>query len=70
MTKTDTVAWRNNANSADLALGINSSDKLTFNGAVVVTSSEIPKGLTTTVTVPCGTLTFTNGILTSKGTCP
>lgn len=27
-------------------------------------------GLTTTVTVPCGVLTFTNGLLTSKGNCP
>jgi len=26
--------------------------------------------LTTTVTVPCGTLTFTQGLLTSKGACP
>lgn len=27
-------------------------------------------GLTTTVQVPCGVLTFTNGLLTSKGACP
>lgn len=26
-------------------------------------------GLTTTVAVPCGTLTFTSGVLTNKGTC-
>jgi hypothetical protein len=32
LAKTDFVAWRNNANSADLALGIDSADKLTFAG--------------------------------------
>lgn len=26
-------------------------------------------GLTTTVVVPCGTLTFKSGVLTNKGTC-
>lgn len=31
----DTLAWRNNANSADLPLGINASDQLTFNGSAV-----------------------------------
>ena len=35
LAKTDTVSWRNNANGADLALGINGSDVLTFNGNVV-----------------------------------
>jgi hypothetical protein len=34
----DTVAWRNNANSADLALAVNGSDKLTFNGVVLATA--------------------------------
>ena len=33
--KTDTLSWRNNANSADLALGINGSDLLTFNGVTM-----------------------------------
>jgi hypothetical protein len=32
---TDTIAWRNNANSADLALAINGSDQLTFNGNAI-----------------------------------
>lgn len=35
LAKTDTISWRNNANSADLALGIDGSDVLTFNGEVV-----------------------------------
>ena len=30
---TDFIAWRNNANAADLALGISSADKLTFAGS-------------------------------------
>ena len=32
---TDTIAWRNNANSANLALAVNGSDQLTFNGSIV-----------------------------------
>jgi hypothetical protein len=31
----DIIAWRNNANSADLALAINGSDQLTFNGSIL-----------------------------------
>ena len=37
LAKTDTIDWRNNANSANLALGINGSDQLTYQGAVVIT---------------------------------
>lgn len=32
LAKTDTLSWRNNANSADLPLAINGSNQLTFNG--------------------------------------
>ncbi len=32
LARTDTIVWRNNANSADLALAVNASDQLTFNG--------------------------------------
>jgi hypothetical protein len=35
--KTDFIDWRNNANGADLPLGINGSDKLTFDSVVVPT---------------------------------
>jgi len=35
LAKTDTIDWRNNANSANLALGIDGTDHLTFNGATV-----------------------------------
>ena len=31
----DTLSWRNNANNADLPLGINASNQLTFNGVAV-----------------------------------
>ena len=37
----DTLAWRNNANSGDLALAINGSDQLTFNGTAIY-----PAGIT------------------------
>jgi hypothetical protein len=32
---TDTIAWRNNANSANLALAVNGTDQLTFNGSAI-----------------------------------
>lgn len=35
LAKTDSIDWRNNANSANLALGIDGSDNLTFNGTAV-----------------------------------
>lgn len=41
LSKSDTIDWRNNANSADLALGINGSNQLVFNGSVVVTGSVV-----------------------------
>lgn len=47
---TDTIAWRNNANSANLALGINGSDQLTFNGSVLQTSGNFITALTGDVT--------------------
>ncbi len=35
LAKTDVMNWRNNANSANLSLGIDSSDRLTFNGVPI-----------------------------------
>lgn len=35
LSKTDSIDWRNNANSADLALAINGSDQLTFAGTPI-----------------------------------
>lgn len=40
LAKTDTIDWRNNANSANLVLGIDGSDNLTFNGAVIPTGGS------------------------------
>jgi hypothetical protein len=39
MASTDSIAWRNNANTADIALAKNSSDALTYNGNVIATTS-------------------------------
>lgn len=41
LAKTDTIAWRNNANSADLALGINGSNQLTFNGTPIGAAASL-----------------------------
>lgn len=35
LSKTDSIAWRNNANSANLLLAVDGSDMLTFNGSVL-----------------------------------
>lgn len=37
LAKTDSIDWRNNANSNNLALAIDGSDNLTYNGAIVLT---------------------------------
>lgn len=39
LAKSDSIGFRNNANSANLLLGINASDQLTFTGGIVATSS-------------------------------
>jgi hypothetical protein len=38
LAKTDVINWRNNANGANLSLGINGSDQLTFNGSSFLTN--------------------------------
>ena len=38
LARTDVVSFRNQANSANLDLGVNSSDQLTFNGSLVLNS--------------------------------
>lgn len=38
LAKTETIGFRNNANGADLALGIDGSDRLTFGGVVLSTA--------------------------------
>ena len=44
LAKTDTIDWRNNANSANLPLGINGSDQLTFNGGTITVGGTPPAG--------------------------
>src|ERR1700719_2909467 len=40
----DTIDWRNNANTGDLPLGVNVSDQLTFNGSVIGTGGNVSAG--------------------------
>ena len=40
LAKTDGINWRNNANSANLALAIDGSDNLTYNGNIVITATS------------------------------
>lgn len=56
----DTIDWRNFANSANLALGVNNSDQLTFNGAIIATTAS-------SVTSVSGTA---NQITSTGGTTP
>lgn len=41
LAKTDSVSWRNNANGADLALTIDSSNRLTFGGVVLAPAAAL-----------------------------
>lgn len=42
LAKTDAVEWRNNANAANLALSIDGSDNLLWNGDIIATSGASP----------------------------
>lgn len=67
MAVADAVAWRNNANTADLALGVDASDRLTFNGNTVAapvynaagTRQNAAHIVQDTVTLVSGTKTVT-----------
>lgn len=59
LARTDEITWRNQANSADLALAVNSSDQLTFNGN---TFSPYITAIGNTATI---SLTETSGTLTA-----
>jgi len=41
MARTDTVSWRNQAGGANLALGVDSSNRLTFNGHIIIPSTGV-----------------------------
>jgi len=78
LAKTDFIGWRNNANSADLLLGIDGSNNLTFNGIPLGTTSlmqnhifvgnasnvpaDVPMSGDATI-VAAGTLTIANGAI-------
>jgi len=57
LSKTDTIDWRNNANSADNVLSVNASDQLLYNGTII--------GVATGVTSITGTA---NEIIASAST--
>ena len=59
LARTDEISFRNQANNADLVLGVNSSDQLTFNG---VTFSPYIVAIGDTATID---LTETSGTLTA-----
>jgi hypothetical protein len=40
LAKTDSIGWRNNANSGNLLLSLDGSDNLTFNGSILATASS------------------------------
>jgi microcystin-dependent protein len=48
LAKTDSIDWRNNANTADLALTIDGSDHLTFNGVALPTPGNYVSSVTGT----------------------
>jgi hypothetical protein len=59
LSKTDLIVWRNNANSGDLALTIDGSDNLTFNGSSFATDSSVSKYILSTPGVAV-TLVYTD----------
>ena len=64
LAKSDTISFRNNANSADLSFGIDSSDRPKFNGAVLPTVSA--NNAFTGNNTHSGTETFTNRLSTGN----
>lgn len=65
----DTIAWRNNANTANLLLSVNASDQLTFNGNVLVGASLTLVGDITGSGLNSGTISTTlSTVNTNVGT--
>ena len=58
----DTITYRNSANTADLSLGVNSADQLVFNGLA------LNNGSVTSVAMSSSDLTITGSPITSTGT--
>lgn len=60
----DTVSWRNNANGADLPLGVNGSNLVTFNSVALVDISTAQTLTNKTLTAPILTAPVITGALT------
>jgi hypothetical protein len=74
LASSDTINWRNNANSGDIGLGKNTSDQLTFNG--VVQTQTIGSGTATSAgtLIGAGTaqtlaITVSGALTTDVATC-
>lgn len=65
LANTDVVAFRNFANSGNLTMGVNSSDKLTFNGAQFISTADtIPiasGGTNNTAAYTAGSIIYSDG---------
>lgn len=75
LARADSVTWRNQANSGDLNLAVNTSDKLTFNGVSLIdatlTSAHILVGNVSNVATDVamtGDVTISNAGVTAIGT--
>lgn len=56
LARTDTLSWRNQADSGDLALGVNASDQLTFGGSAIGTITAVSDTSTIDLTLSSGSL--------------
>lgn len=78
LSRTDTISWRNTANTANLNLAVEADDRLSFNGSKLATVAEtqggsptttqgdiIVRGATEDIRLPIGTA---NQVLKSDGT--
>jgi hypothetical protein len=71
LAKTDFIGWRDNLNQNDLELGVDSSDRLTFNGNPLVPSTPLTasravvtdaSGVFTTATTTATEIGYVNGV--------
>jgi hypothetical protein len=71
LSNTEFIGWRNNANSTDLELGVNTSDQLTFNGNPILPSGGLTAsravvttatGLLTAATTTATEIGYVNGV--------
>lgn len=66
LSNTDVIDWRNNANGGNLALGVDTSDRLNFNGNPIVSSSALT-GSRAVATDASGVLTSSSVTSTELG---